>query len=184
MDHGHMSAPPHIIDGIRNYVDERIPPGGFLNAVLENDLKEAFSRADEQSLAGMFGIVSYCYNEIPGVCWGSPQKVEAWLAGSEASAEPQGLPDIPEKVEPEPLEAVDNWEELMQVEYDAWLTFMRHFYHITGHPGEEAVNEKGGPYDTFFIALRIWSERLAQLRRPQGEVLELDQRGNVSRRAE
>lgn len=175
----HGNAPPHIIDGIRRFVDDRIPPGGFLTAVLENDLKEAFSRADNESIAGMFEIVAYCYNEIPGVCWGSPEKVLAWLTDTEV-----GEADIPEKTEPQPLENVDGFEELMQVEYDAWQRFMRQFYHLAGHPDEAEVNKVGGKFDGFFIALRIWSERLAQLRRPQGEVLELDQRGNVSRRSE
>lgn len=80
----YATAPQAIIDGIRRYVDHRIPAGGFVTAVLNNDLKDAFARADEQSIAGMFDIVSYCYNEIPGVCWGSPEKVAAWLKGEEA----------------------------------------------------------------------------------------------------
>ena len=86
------------------------------------------------------------------------------------------MAEITEKTEPQPLEAVDNWEELMQIEYNAWLTFMRHFYHLAGHPTEEEVNDSG-KYDSFFNSLRIWSERFAQLRRPQAEVLELDARG-------
>ena len=100
MDH---NAPPQIIDGIRRYVDERIPPGGFLTAVLENDLKEAFGRADDGNIAAMFGIVAYCYNEIPGVCWGSPERVKAWLTEEREVERPEGLPDIPEKTEPGPL---------------------------------------------------------------------------------
>ncbi len=192
MDNGHMSAPPHILDGIRQYVEHRIPPGGFVNAVLENDLKEAFARADNESLAGMFGIVSFCYNEIPGTCWGSPERVKAWLAGGEAPADPPGLPDIPEKTEPGPMprekQADDTplgehgMDPLMTEEWDAWKVFMRHFYDIAGQPTEEEINAPAGAYNSFFVTLRTWSEKLALLRRVQPRVLEVDERGYVSRR--
>ncbi|MCH7892009.1 MAG: hypothetical protein IH921_10960 [Gemmatimonadetes bacterium] len=92
------------------------------------------------------------------------------------------MTDITEKTEPQPIRPVANWEEVMQVEYDAWLDFMHEFYDVTGHPGEEAVNEVGGKYDIFFVKLRIWGERLAQLRRPQAEILKFDERGFPSHR--
>ena len=68
-----------IKDGIDRYVKDHCPPGSFLRAVLENDLKESFGRADEDNIRDMFEIVSYCYNEIPIACWGSPEKVKQWL---------------------------------------------------------------------------------------------------------
>ena len=64
---------------IDRYVNDRIPTGGFLRAVLENNLKEAFGRADEEAVVQMKEIVAYCYNQIPCNCWGSPEKVSAWL---------------------------------------------------------------------------------------------------------
>lgn len=70
---------PEIIESIRAYADEGRPTGGFLKAVLSNDLQEAFGRADAGNQATMFEIVSYCYNEIPSVCWGSPKAVKNWL---------------------------------------------------------------------------------------------------------
>jgi len=71
---------------IDRYVASGIPPGGFLLAVLQNDLKEAFARADEGNTRDMFEIVSYCYNNIPSVAWGSPAAVLAWLARERVSA--------------------------------------------------------------------------------------------------
>lgn len=62
------------------YVNNHIPTGGFLKAVLENDLFEAFSRVDEENCATMFHICAFIWNEIPRECWGSPEKVKAWLA--------------------------------------------------------------------------------------------------------
>ena len=66
-------------DGIDRYVEDHCPPGSFLMAVLSNDLKESFARADEENRRDLFEIVSYCYNYIPWNCWGSPEKVREWL---------------------------------------------------------------------------------------------------------
>jgi hypothetical protein len=71
---------PETLDGIRRYVDDHCPPGDFLEAVLSNDLKESCWRADDANLETLIEIVHYCYNMIPSVCWGSPEKVRNWLA--------------------------------------------------------------------------------------------------------
>jgi hypothetical protein len=63
--------------GIDRYVRDGCMPGSFVRAVLENDLREAFARADENNTREMFSIVEYCYNKIPGGCWGSPARVNA-----------------------------------------------------------------------------------------------------------
>ncbi len=64
---------------LERYVNHKIPTGSFLRAVLENDLKEACGRADMINKHRLFEIVSICYNDLPGNCWGSPEKVRAWL---------------------------------------------------------------------------------------------------------
>lgn len=64
---------------IANYVIHKIQTGGFLFAVLSNDLSESFARADMGNRAAMFEIVSFIYNSIPSKCWGSKEKVQAWL---------------------------------------------------------------------------------------------------------
>lgn len=61
------------------YVKHGCNPGGFLTAVLENDLKEAFGRADIINRDRLFEIVSYCYNSIPTICWGSKSAVKEWI---------------------------------------------------------------------------------------------------------
>lgn len=71
--------PEHMRDGMKLYLEERIEPGGFMYAVLTNDLREAVSRADATNLRYLTNIVSYCYNEIPSVCWGSVERVNRWL---------------------------------------------------------------------------------------------------------
>ena len=72
--------PEHTKGGIDRYVNYHIPTGDFLYAVLTNNLKESFARADDENIKNMFDIVKYCYNEIPSECWGSPEKVKNWLS--------------------------------------------------------------------------------------------------------
>ena len=72
--------PEHIRPGFQEYIEHRIQPGGFIMAVLCNNLVESFGRADEINQGRLFDIVSFLYNEAPSICWGSQEKVEAWLA--------------------------------------------------------------------------------------------------------
>jgi hypothetical protein len=55
---------------------------GFLRAVLENNLKEAAVRADDEAQACLVDIVLFIYNELPSICWGLPENVSAWITGS------------------------------------------------------------------------------------------------------
>lgn len=71
--------PAGIWNGIRRYVDHHSEVGDFLTAVLSNNLTEAFARADVHSTAAMHAIMTYLYNEVPSTCWGSPERVAAWL---------------------------------------------------------------------------------------------------------
>ena len=61
------------------YVKDRAPIGGFLYAVLSDDLFEACGRADENNAKCLFGIVRYIWNNAPPECHGSQAKVRAWL---------------------------------------------------------------------------------------------------------
>lgn len=81
-----VGVPDHLIDGLVAYVAERRPTGDFLRAVLENDLMEAFGRADVDSALGMRHIATFLYNYVPKKCYGSPERVVAWLKQSEETA--------------------------------------------------------------------------------------------------
>lgn len=72
--------PEHIRNGARLYIERGISPGGFLQAVICNDLKESIARADGINIYRMFDIVSFFYNEAPSGCWGSREKMETWIA--------------------------------------------------------------------------------------------------------
>lgn len=74
------AIPEHMRGGLARYIEHHIEPGSFLRAVLENDLKGAISYADSTNRFLLFDYVNYLYNDAPSVCWGSPEKVAAWLA--------------------------------------------------------------------------------------------------------
>ncbi|MDP3703891.1 MAG: hypothetical protein Q8R78_05845 [Candidatus Omnitrophota bacterium] len=69
----------HMMDAIRRYIDEGLRPGDFLTAVIDNDLKEAVSRADDENLANLPAFICYFYNEAPAGCWGSRENRLAFL---------------------------------------------------------------------------------------------------------
>ena len=71
--------PKHTKYQIDQYVSNKIPPGGFLYALLTNDLLETISKADEINQLYIVDIVKYLYNDVPAICWGSEEKVKEWL---------------------------------------------------------------------------------------------------------
>lgn len=71
---------PTILVKMHAYINNHEPTGDFLRAVLENNLSDAFSRADDWNRETLFDIVGFVYNEAPRACWGSPAKVDTWLA--------------------------------------------------------------------------------------------------------
>ena len=77
----YADLPQALQGGVQRWIEERILPGDFLTAVLENNLTQAFARADEHNRARLFEIVGWFYNEAPSPCWGSVEKVRAWQRG-------------------------------------------------------------------------------------------------------
>ena len=71
---------PRFRESIDAYVAIGQPTGGFLEAVLSNDLAESIGRADEGALDTLPHIVAYIYNETPAGCWGSRGRVREWIA--------------------------------------------------------------------------------------------------------
>jgi len=64
---------------VQRYIEHGIPPGGFLTAVICNNLSDSFARADENNLAKLHEWVQWFYNEAPSPCWGSQEKMQAWM---------------------------------------------------------------------------------------------------------
>lgn len=87
--------PAHCRDGMRQYIEHGILTGGFLEAVLENDLRRAVERADDKNVSALPGYVRFLYNYAPAPCWGNPGKVRRWIeqgglrGQSKAAADPE-----------------------------------------------------------------------------------------------
>lgn len=75
-----IRLPEDTKDSIDRYVRQGVAPGGFLEAVIENDLKGACGAADETNLPALPAIVAYFYNECPARCWGAKGAMVKWLA--------------------------------------------------------------------------------------------------------
>lgn len=73
---GYEQVPQRTLDALDLWAEMAIPPGGFLKAVLQNDLFSAVGRADVENLRALPRIVEYCYNELPATCWGSPENYQ------------------------------------------------------------------------------------------------------------
>lgn len=78
-------VPISMQDGVVNYLLHGYHPGSFLEAVLSNDLKEACARADEINQSRLFQYVFFLYNYAPFEAWGSPERMQAWIAARRAS---------------------------------------------------------------------------------------------------
>ncbi len=73
-----LSVPEHMHAGIFDWLVYGVQPGGFLSAVLANDLVEAFARADDINQRSMLKWAQYLYNEAPVGSWGSVETCERW----------------------------------------------------------------------------------------------------------
>lgn len=67
------AAPPLV-----QYIVGGRPLGDFLTAVMENNLMEAYGRADKESAAGMKELCAFLYSYAPNACHGNPERVQAW----------------------------------------------------------------------------------------------------------
>lgn len=76
---GYSAIPEHTRGALERYVFNRYAPGGFLIAVLANDLMTAIGRADDENIKVMREICNFVYNRIPVNSWGTYEAVDSWL---------------------------------------------------------------------------------------------------------
>lgn len=75
--------PEHLQEGIRDYIEVGLPLGGFLQAVVQNDLARAVERADPFTSLQLKEVVKFFLHYAPGTCHGSKQAYEEWIKGHE-----------------------------------------------------------------------------------------------------
>lgn len=76
----------HMRGAVKRWIEDGIPPGSFLSAVIANDLKDACGRADDINRAALWQIVAWFYNEAPTGCWGSEDALKSWRGLNSAAA--------------------------------------------------------------------------------------------------
>lgn len=67
-----------VAESLRMYIEEGYSSGGFLEAVLSNDLFDVVAHADAVRSLEIPDIVRWIFNEAPQECWGSRDKVRDW----------------------------------------------------------------------------------------------------------
>lgn len=68
----------HAGKSLWRWIERGCTPGGFLTAVLCNDLARAVSRADDRNVELIPNYVRLLYNHAPADCWGSEQNFHQW----------------------------------------------------------------------------------------------------------
>jgi hypothetical protein len=71
--------PKHGALSLAGYVLHGWSPGGFLQAVLENDLVVAAHHADATNRNHLYDYAAVLQNDVPHNCWGSRSAVIKWL---------------------------------------------------------------------------------------------------------
>lgn len=70
--------PDHLQPGLVRYFSDGILPGGFLQAVLANDLTQAVKRVKAGAEFAITPIIDFLLAHAPSTSWGSREAVLAW----------------------------------------------------------------------------------------------------------
>lgn len=74
-------VPEHCCDSLAGYITgEHKYVGGFLAALLSNNLKDTFARADDINRDAIFQYLRFLHNYAPSGCWGSEERFFDWRA--------------------------------------------------------------------------------------------------------
>lgn len=74
-----MRIPLYMHDAIIAWAVDYIRPGGFLMAVLQNNLVQAVNLSDQDNASALRSYATFVYNELPSECWGSSEQCESWI---------------------------------------------------------------------------------------------------------
>lgn len=77
--HQGFTVPERTLYSLDMYVRYGIETGGFLKAVLTNDLFGAMARADDENLRNLPAITALIYNKLPAGSWGNEKRMWDWM---------------------------------------------------------------------------------------------------------
>ena len=79
LDFSGYNIPSHTQYALTDYIERGIPVGGFLHAVLSNNLVDAVSKADVQNLPALKDIVNWIVTRAPQGSWGAEALLLRWI---------------------------------------------------------------------------------------------------------
>lgn len=80
IDFGNSLIPDYTKTSLENYLLYGLPPGGFLTAVLTNNLFAAIHSADHQNLIHIADIVMWLSTLAPICSYGSHENIKEWMS--------------------------------------------------------------------------------------------------------
>jgi hypothetical protein len=96
--HNEHAIPPGMMPSILRYVDDGLPVGDFLRAVISNDLMGSVGRGDDINVKNLPAFCAYFHNHAPAECHGSQERYKAWIRKHETQ---ENTPEV------EPWEPVE-----------------------------------------------------------------------------
>lgn len=71
----------NLLKSLMYYIDYGREPGGFLTALISNNLMLTMSKADDYNLDAkkIYNILRWLYNVPPSGAWGSKAAVDRWI---------------------------------------------------------------------------------------------------------
>ena len=75
----YINIPPATLQDIYMYVEKGRISSDFLTAVISNDLKGTFNKADIYNETVIKNILRFLWNQVPADCWGSVEKMQTWI---------------------------------------------------------------------------------------------------------
>lgn len=66
-------------DGLTEYILQGRPIGGFLQALLSNDLTTTVKHADDLNAPRFRDYIAFLEAVAPATCWGTPEAVREWM---------------------------------------------------------------------------------------------------------
>lgn len=73
-------VPAHLQSALTAYITTGRPPGGGLRSILEDrPMSYCLARLDDEVRPRAFDVSRFLFNFAPSQCWGSADKVDAWI---------------------------------------------------------------------------------------------------------
>jgi len=97
-----QAVPCSLIDALCDYAVSGTLTDELLRAALENDLRKSVRAAHPDRPEVLPDLVGFIETRLPAECFGSPEKVSAWIAakGASATSTPAEIAAIRKRIAP------------------------------------------------------------------------------------